>query len=203
MATDPICGMKVNEEEARKNNLSIKKQGKEYFFCSENCKTKFSDKENTKSPWYQSKTFSKTFPWILGIVLIVGSITSIYYGFMTQYMGIFFIIFSLAKLLDVKGFAKAFKQYDLFAKYIPFYAASYPFIEFILGILYLFNFFINIAAIITIIILGMGSIGIIKNLLSKNKVQCACLGTKLNVPLTKVTLLEDIIMVLMAIMLLI
>ena len=122
---------------------------------------------------------------------------------MTQYMGIFFIIFSLAKLLDVKGFAKAFKQYDLFAKYIPFYAASYPFIEFILGILYLFNFFINIAAIITIIILGMGSMGIIKNLLSKNKVQCACLGTKLNVPLTKVTLLEDIIMVLMAIMLLI
>lgn len=203
MATDPICGMQVDEKDARKKGLTAKKDNKEYFFCSNNCKTTFLKKDNKSTPWYQSQTFSKIFPWVLGAILIIGSITSIYYNFMLQYMGTFFIIFSLAKLLDVKGFAVAFKQYDLFAKYIPFYAPAYPFIELLIGILFLFSLYINVIAVITIIIMGVGSIGILKNLLSKNKVQCACLGTKIKVPLTKVTLLEDIIMVIMAIMLLV
>ena len=46
--------------------------------------------------------------------------------------------------------------------------------------------------------MGIGSIGITKNLLSKNQVKCACLGTKIKIPLTKFTLIENIIMVIMA-----
>jgi len=203
MATDPVCGMKVNEDEARKKDLVTKKNEKDYFFCSKNCKTTFLEKDDKTTPWYQSEKFNKAFPWVLGAILIVGSITSIYYGFMLKYMGVFFIIFSGAKLLDVKGFSQAFKQYDLFAKYIPFYSTSYPFIELAIGIIFLTGFYTTIAAIVTLVIMGVGSIGVSKNLLSKNKVQCACLGTKIKVPLTKVTLLENIIMLIMAIMLLI
>jgi len=112
------------------------------------------------------------------------------------------------KMLDWKGFAKAFSMYDLIAKRSKPYSMAYPGIEFILGILFLTGFFYNDsfviwAAWVTVFILGIGSIGVGKNLFSKNKVQCACLGTKINVPLTKVTFLEDIIMVIMAIILII
>ena len=41
MATDPICGMNVDE----KTGIKINHNGKDYFFCSEHCKQKFM-KEN-------------------------------------------------------------------------------------------------------------------------------------------------------------
>ena len=54
-----------------------------------------------------------------------------------SYMGIFFIIFSFLKLLNVSGFSMTFKKYDLISKIIPGYANSYPFIELALGIIFL------------------------------------------------------------------
>jgi hypothetical protein len=51
--------------------------------------------------------------------------------------------------------------------------------------------------------MGVGSIGVGKNVFSKNKVQCACLGVKIKVPLTKFTLVEDLVMLVMGIMILV
>ena len=117
---------------------------------------------------------------------------------MLTYMGVFFIIFSLAKMLDWNGFVEAFSNYDIISKKVRFYGWLYPALEFSLGLFYLTNNFIFSSAIVTSFIMGFGSIGITKNLLSKNKVKCACLGTKIKVPLTKVTLLENLIMFFMA-----
>ena len=213
MVKDPICGMDVNEKEAEKKGLVVTQGSKSYYFCSENCKDKFESKgvksvKKETVPWYQSEAFGKAFPWVLGIVLIGGSLWSILGGFMTLYMGIFFIVFSLMKMPDWKGFVGAFGMYDIIAKRVKGYAWLYPGIEFVIGILYLVNYFAGgfyllTAAWVTLFIMGIGSIGVAKNIFSKNKVQCACLGTKINVPLTKVTLLEDVIMAIMAIMLLI
>jgi len=200
---DPICGMTVSYADAKADDLILKKDGKEYYFCNKKHKEQFAQNKVTKAlPWYQSDKFGKIFPWILGITLIVFSGLSMKYDFMTLYMGIFFILFSLMKMLDWKGFVKAFSTYDILAKYIPGYAMFYPALEFILGILFITNTFISVAAWITLIALGVGGIGVTLKLLKKEKFQCACLGTFINVPLTKVTLLEDIIMVAMAILLL-
>jgi YHS domain-containing protein len=38
MATDPVCGMQVNEQSAAGTS---EHQGKTYFFCSPVCKSKF------------------------------------------------------------------------------------------------------------------------------------------------------------------
>ena len=38
MATDPVCGMKVDEKTAP---AKAEFQGKTYYFCAEECKTKF------------------------------------------------------------------------------------------------------------------------------------------------------------------
>jgi len=195
MAIDPICGMKVDETKAKKKGLVVDGD-KPVYFCSEDCKNKYLNKG--QEPWYRSQTFARVFPWVLAVVLIGGSIWAYLGDFMILYMGIFFILFSLMKMLDWSGFVKAFAQYDLIAKNVSFYGWLYPGIELTLGVLYLTNTFITGAAWATVFIMGIGAIGVGKNLLSKNQVKCACLGTKINVPLTKVTLLEDIIMVAMA-----
>ncbi|MCH7850220.1 MAG: YHS domain-containing protein [Nanoarchaeota archaeon] len=203
-ATDPVCKMSIDINKAKKKNLTTSKDGKDYYFCSNTCKDKFSGKP---TPWYQSEGFGKAFPWILAIILILGTGLSIMFNFMLLYMGIFFIIFSLFKMIDWKGFTVAFKEYDIPAKLIPGYSEVYPALEFIIGVLFIVNFYIEgfyivPLAWVTLVIMAVGAIGVSIKLLKNEKFQCACLGTKIKVPLTKVTLLENILMVAMAVKLL-
>ena len=102
------------------------------------------------------------------------------------------------KMLDWKGVVHAFSMYDIVAKRVKGYAAIYPLIELLLGVGYLMAWQIPILVGITLVLMIVGIMGVAQNLLSKNPVHCACLGTRINVPLTKITLTEDIIMGLMA-----
>ncbi|MEJ6791541.1 MAG: cation transporter [Lacinutrix sp.] len=123
-------------------------------------------------------------------------------SFMLDFMGLFYVVFSFFKILDLKGFPESFKMYDPFAKQVPFYAKIYPFLELTLGLLFFMRIQIPIALIITIIILGITTIGVTKTLLDKNAIQCACLGTALKLPMTKATFIENSIMIIMAIIML-
>jgi len=63
------------------------------------------------------------------IILIYISVASILMNFknwnsseaMLDFMGLFYIVFSFFKMLDLKGFLKSFKMYDPLAKRFPFY----------------------------------------------------------------------------------
>ena len=99
--------------------------------------------------------------------------------FMLDFMGLFYIVFSFFKMLDLKGFPESFRMYDPLAKRVPFYGKVYPFIETALGLMFLMRFEINIALIITLIVLGITTIGVTKTLLDKKSIRCACLGTRL------------------------
>lgn len=123
-------------------------------------------------------------------------------NFMLDFMGLFYIVFSFFKILDLKGFPESFKMYDPLAKVFPAYAKIYPFIEIVLGLMFLIRFQISIALIVTIIVLGITTIGVIKTLLNKQEIQCACLGTVLKLPMTKATFIENTIMIIMAIIML-
>ncbi len=115
----------------------------------------------------------------------------------------FFLVFSGAKLLDIKGFIKGFQTYDIVAKTVPGYAGVYPFIELALGIAYLVGGMPVWVDIVTLIVMLVGALGVSISLLRGQKVQCACLGTIIKVPLTTVTLWENLVMALMAIMMII
>ncbi len=119
--------------------------------------------------------------------------------FMLDFMGLFYIVFSFFKFLDLKGFPKSFRMYDPIAKRIPIYGWIYPFLELVLGLLFLTRTQIPLALIITIIILGITTIGVTKILIDKKSIQCACLGTALKLPMTKATFIENSIMLVMAI----
>jgi len=123
--------------------------------------------------------------------------------FMLTFIGLFYVVFSFFKLLDVKGFAMSFSMYDPLAKTIPSYGLVYPFIELALGIFFLMRFQIVAALLITLVILGVTTIGVTKSLLDKKAIKCACLGAVLNLPMTKATFIENTIMIVMAIFMLI
>ncbi len=161
----------------------------------------------------QDSTSDKTelqqlFPLFLIFGYIIISSTLLNYktwswsSFMLDFMGLFYIVFSFFKLLDLKGFPKSFKMYDPLAKNFPAYGFVYPFIEVGLGLLFLFRAQIPFALIVTLIILGITTIGVTKTLLNKKSIQCACLGTALKLPMTKATFIENSVMIVMAIIML-
>lgn len=117
---------------------------------------------------------------------------------MLDFMGLFYIVFSFFKLLDLKGFPESFKMYDPLAKVLPIYGKVYPFIELILGLLFLMRIFIIPSLLATIIILGITTVGVSKTLLDKKSIRCACLGTALKLPMTEATFIENSIMLVMA-----
>ena len=147
----------------------------------------------------------------LFIILGYISVTSILLNFrnwnstnaMLDFMGLFYIIFSFFKILDIKGFSTSFKMYDPLAKKINIYGYIYPFIEILLGLMFLTRIEVKIALLITIIILGITSVGVTQTLLNKRTINCACLGTTLKLPMTEATFIENAIMITMAIVLLI
>ncbi|MBT8297449.1 MAG: heavy metal transporter [Maribacter sp.] len=122
---------------------------------------------------------------------------------MLDFMGLFYIIFSFFKLLDLKGFSNSFRMYDPLAKRLPVYGFVYPFIELALGLMFLMRFQSTVALILTMVVLGLTTIGVSATLLDRKQIQCACLGTVLKLPMTKATFIENMIMLVMAITLLI
>ena len=119
--------------------------------------------------------------------------------FMIDFMGLFFVVFSFFKFLDYKGFPNAFARYDPLAKRSAFYAKIYPFIETLLGLMLLLRWQLNFAFITTIVILSITTFGVVYTLFDKNKINCACLGTALKLPMTEATLTENVIMLVMAV----
>lgn len=122
---------------------------------------------------------------------------------MIDFMGLFFIVFSFFKFLDIRGFARSFRMYDPLAQVFPSYGLLYPSVELILGLLLLNRIEVSLVAILTIVILGITTVGVLKVLKQKKELQCACLGTGLNLPMTKATFIENVIMIIMSIVLLV
>ena len=190
----------INSKKTISKNILSKILGSKYSVQTEN---------NFKNIQKDSSKLKQLQPLILIFTYIITVTFSYTYYFeltpkrgMQIFMGLFFIVFSFFKFLDYKGFPDSFKRYDPLAKYLPFYAKFYPFLETGLGISYLLEFQILISTIFTILILSMTTFGVIKALFQKSQIQCACLGTALKLPMTEATLIENVIMLTMSSLLL-
>ena len=117
---------------------------------------------------------------------------------MNHLMAGFFIGLSFFKFLDLKSFATAFANYDPIAKKWKPYGAIYPFVELTLGFLFIADKFLNFANVMTIVVLTATTIGVYNKIKSKSNFQCACLGAGFNLPLSNVTIFENLAMVAMA-----
>ena len=121
---------------------------------------------------------------------------------MRYFMAGFFLVFSFFKLLDINAFADAYSGYDLLARRWRGWGLIYPFVELALGMAYLSNFNPPMTHWVTIIVMGFSAIGVMRAVASKTQIQCACLGTVFKLPMSTVTIVEDVGMVLMAVVML-
>jgi len=83
---------------------------------------------------------------IISSILLILYIINLYYAKVNKiknkqlyknYIGSILILFGILKLINLNKFVDIFRKYDIIGKHIPLYAFSYPFLEIILGILYL------------------------------------------------------------------
>ena len=163
-----------------------------------------------QSPWKQLTPLYLIFGFISGGVLLAhldGFQTQPFGGVfseaMLDFMALFYLVFSFFKFLDLKGFPESFAMYDPLAKQWGFYAKIYPFIELSLGILLLLRLYVPVVLVVTLVILGLTTIGVVQSLLGKRQIQCACLGTALKLPMTQATFIENAIMIAMAVYMLV
>lgn len=123
-------------------------------------------------------------------------------SWMHHFMGFFLCQFAMLKIFNPCRFREGFKKYDLLAARFSWYGYLYPWIELGLGLGYLSFIAPKGVYFFTIAVLGIGAVGVIKALRGGLDVRCACMGTVLDVPLSTVTLTEDLVMVIMAALLL-
>nr|WP_298791894.1 heavy-metal-associated domain-containing protein [uncultured Allomuricauda sp.] len=151
-----------------------------------------------KSKWAQLRPLFLIFIYLFGASILLNYQNRDLGEAMLDFMGLFYIVFSFFKFLDLKGFPESFKMYDPLAKVLPAYGWIYPFLELGLGLLFLMRIQVTAALVITIFILGITTVGVTKSLLDKRSIRCACLGTALNLPMTEATFIENAIMLVMA-----
>lgn len=118
-------------------------------------------------------------------------------NFMIIFMGLFYAIFSFFKLLNLKGFVKSFQKYDFLAMKIPYYGVLYPFMEIALSFLLFYKYELIIINFIILFLFLENIISVSYSLYKGKNLNCACLGTMLNLPLTQITVIEDLIMIIM------
>lgn len=165
-------------------------------------------KEGIETHQQQTRSLLETYqPLILVGVFLIGITALVEYSIgavewsraMRTFMGGFFIFFSFFKFLNLSSFADAFSTYDVVAMRSRLYGFAYPFIELVLGVAFVLNVYPNGVNLLTIILMAIGNIGVWNALKQKRSIQCACLGTVFNLPMTKVTIFENTLMLLMAV----
>lgn len=142
---------------------------------------------------------------VFALVFICASIMSTIVGFdwqewMRWFMGGFFIIFGSFKLIGYEAFITLFPQYNILAKRFAVYNYLYPFIELFLGFLYVANLADPLRDIATLIIFSIGTYSLLQynSRRSNTTIECACLGSVIRLPLSTVSLIEDVSMAAMA-----
>ena len=157
-----------------------------------------SNSQNTRS-WFETY---KPILLIFGYITLVSGLINFYLfplrglgGFMGHFMAGFFLVFSFFKLLNLKGFAESYVMYDVLAKQIPAWATIYVFVELGLGIAFLIGYNPFITNWVALIVMSISIVGVLKSVLNKQKIQCACLGAVFNLPMSTVTIIEDALMI--------
>jgi len=118
---------------------------------------------------------------------------------MRWFMGFFLATFATFKFIGYDMFPVMFVEYDVIAKRSQLYARAYPFIEFGLGVLYLTNLGGRTRDALTLVIMTIGTIGVWGAISARRgAVHCACLGNVIKLPLSSVSLVEDLSMGAMA-----
>jgi glutaredoxin len=168
--------------------------------------------EDLKRHLGMSKSTVLSTYWPVIAVFLVAAAMAIAASVATESLGLrtlqWFVAFSmcllaLLKLQDVERFSSMFLGYDLLARRWIRYGYIYPFAEFTAGALMISGRLTLLSAPLALFIGGIGAVSVIKAVyIEKRDIKCACVGGNSTVPLGTVSLIENVMMVFMAIVML-
>ncbi len=153
-----------------------------------------------KSWWHIYRPLLLIFGYITTVCLLIQYTQGLWnvMTFMRHFMAGFFLVFSFFKLLNLKGFAESYQMYDIVAMQWKPWAYLYAFTELGLGFAYLTDCCPLITNFTTLVVMSISIIGVLKTVLNKQKIQCACLGAIFDLPMSTVTIIEDGLMIMMS-----
>jgi glutaredoxin len=115
------------------------------------------------------------------------------------FIAISMCLLAVQKLRDLDSFTNTFLGYDLLARRHVRYAYIYPFAELLAGVLMIAGALMWFAAPLALFIGAIGAVSVYRAVyVEKRDLKCACVGGNSNVPLGFVSLLENVMMVVMA-----
>jgi hypothetical protein len=118
--------------------------------------------------------------------------------FMNHVMGAIFIVFGTLKLVNLKTFSTIFSKYDLLSQRIPMYGYLYPFLEILLGLSFFYKGTLLYSYLVTILLMGLSLLGVSLSMVRGTALRCGCLGSFFHIPLSYVTISENVVMMAMA-----
>lgn len=116
------------------------------------------------------------------------------------FIGFSMVVLALLKLQNIETFSTMFLNYDLLARRWAPYSYVYPFAEGLAGLLMVAGVLTWLSVPIALVIGGIGAVSVFKAVyIDKRELKCACVGGSSNVPLGSVSLLENLMMIAMAV----
>ncbi|MBC3767164.1 MauE/DoxX family redox-associated membrane protein [Neptunicella marina] len=121
-----------------------------------------------------------------------------------HFIGFSMVLLALQKVQDIRAFTTMFITYDLLAMRYLRYAKIYPFIELIAGLSMLLLQPVWITALFALFIGTVGAVSVYKAVyIDERQLKCACVGGDSDVPLGFVSLTENLVMILGAVLMLV
>lgn len=155
----------------------------------------------------QTKSWFVTYKPVLLIFTYIFSVTTLLElmaesidisRWLRHFMAGFFLTFSFFKMLNLQGFKDSYLMYDIIARKFSAWGYVYAFTELLLGIAFLINFNPILTSSVTFVVMSVSIIGVLKTVLDKKTIKCACLGDVFNLPMSTVTIIEDGLMIVMS-----
>lgn len=119
-------------------------------------------------------------------------------GFLDSFMGVFFLTFAAFKLIGLQDFVIGFADYDIIAKKFPAYSYFYPFLQLFFAVMYLLIGATLWLDVLVLVVSMVGVLGIWRTLRQRGDFHCVCLGNVIQLPLSRISLVEDLGMAVMA-----
>lgn len=171
------------------------------------------DHANHIRPYESSREYAK-FALVIFLILAASALLTYWRGWTTRQllddiMAVFFITFAMFKFATIETFAQTYRIYDPIAKHIPVWGYAFPFVEALLGFSYLLTNKSSTLYFATLVITGLAGWGVWRELRigtrqrRRSQMMCACLGSVIQLPLSKVSFVEDFGMFVMAAMMLV
>ncbi len=146
---------------------------------------------------------------ILACIVLAGSVlgalqsATFWDTWMRLFMGLYLVSFGLLQTVSLQKTAAMLRQYDPLAQKIAPYGYVLPLLLLLLGMLFLADKAMLVAAVVALLVAGITLTGVVKTMTAKKTVRCACLGTVIDVHVGWVTFVENAIMVGMALLMII